>query len=979
MPPETTTKPAETQEGDKPKETNTTASSARLVQEGNTQARPEAATVNTADTHLPTVTVTDNTSKPDEPKPRALNDETLKQYADELHKAVNRENWRGANDPDKDKIFQLLNSLGEADRKALEQAYLNAPGNKDHRTLRSELERRMDGDDFRKAEAALNTRDGRTNDAGNLMVSLSAINDNRGDAERRVIETFATLNKDQRAKLEEDFKNDYGMTVDEALKRYGMSGDGMKVLGFMNKPIEQRTSQDIQDFARFAVDKKNLDYLSIALRGDTPAAVEARQALQKDEEFTKKLVDAFKPKEEGGFVGFVKGVADIAAGPLDEIVSGIINGDLSVGKVLGGTVIGEAFVATMNAVDAKEENLQLLLALDYLREGRPSLATIAMNNTGSLFGWFDNKDNIKLAVDNATDSERQAFLRGKELVGKDPNTLSEADKGNLAYYERLHKAFEDAGDDRETAVWEAKLLYGKDSLQAKIADTDKKNDRFSAIENMTEEQWNALKDPNKRKEFDQFLSRFVDEGDRKRMMELIDGKAAAPDFARSQEVRRTVTELIQHNTNDGFFSTSYDGKKIVEGLEKMSPAEAQKYKDDPSFRAEIDKFVREKLNNQERNYAQHMLRQVEQTGKPPEQDAVGKILANAATGADSKTQLTAIEELLTQDPELRKRLGGDVNALSPSEKALRQTIDSALTKIIADSPGYQAMLRGGESAAYGASRYLETEQKNLSAAIFENGRLPVDVKADLGLKNRGFYEEAAKVSPEEREKLFKNPNITKEERQLIEKVAEQGGQMKVEDKMRSYILGDGSDPSEFKNELRQMTGEQKQQLKEEYVRKYGSALEDDLLSKIPEKERQAYKNALTPSEVDGRQDYYDNLEEWLKSRSGGGLAPDATGITVERAMTDQAALQQWFNSRFEKMPPSKMRLSSTNNRKRRWRRFSPPSRSPQQLWRRHPSPAVPAWRLWPASRSSQAAWQKLQSTVPSRAATTIGTRRLVTS
>jgi pSer/pThr/pTyr-binding forkhead associated (FHA) protein len=882
----TTVAPEKKQEGDQPKaSTRTEDPSVRLSNEGNTQARPETPRNGNGSTEnvLPQVTVGDgqtDTPQPPQTQPRQLNDETIKKYAEELHGAVNRDGMLWGKNPDKERIFQLLNSLGEADRKALEDAYVNASKNKDHRSLRDELRERLDGDDWRKAEARLNTKDGRTNDAGNLMVALSAINDNRGDAERRVLETFATLNSDQRKLLNEDFQKHYGIPIDQALKDFGVSDKTMKALSFINKPIEQRTAEDIKDFARFAVQEKNLDYLAVALRGDTPAAQEARKQLQGDEQFRKQLVDAFKP--DGSFLSKVWNTAvDVALGPVDDLI---------------------------RALSPKEENLQLLTALDYLNEGRPSLATIALNNTGGLFGWFDNKENVTLAVDNATDLERRNFRMGQDLAASGRAPANDQEKSALEYYNKINKAFEDAGDDRETAQWKAKLLYGKDSVQANIAGSDNANGKFSALENMTEAQWKALKDggPQARQDFEKFLGTFVNENERTRMMQILDGKLGKETFAQAQTVRRTLTEVIEQNKGSVFLGmgTSYDGKNIANAIANMSPQEAENYKNDATFRAEMDKFVKDNLGNSEKRYAEQLLRQVAESGKPPEIGPVEKVMQNAMNGVEPKTAITDIETLLQSDPELRRRLSGDINTMSPADKALRQAIDQTMTKAIFESPAYQAMaMSGAHDGGYSSVNTFGDMQKQVYSQLWERGSVPVTVKADLNLKNDKFYEQAGSLPQAEREALLRNPNINAEEKKLIEAVAAQGGKMNLEDRMRAFVLGNGSSADDFKSALRQLSADQKQELKEQYAAKYGKPLEDDFLDKVDKKDQQLFKNLLTPGELDGRQDYYDNLEQWLKSRSGGGLAPDATGLTVERAMTDQAALHQWFNHQFEKMPP----------------------------------------------------------------------------
>ena len=897
----------DTPESDKLKEKKAEVEQ-KLVSEGNSQARPDnKLTKNTADRHLPEVVI-DGIENEKSDKPRQLNDETVKQYAKELHKAVNETGLLGGAAPDDEKVFRLLRSLGEADRKAITEAYKDTPLNTDHRDIKTDMRERMSEENFRKSEGMVNARDGRTNDAGNLMVALTQSQTNRADGERRVIETFATLNSSQMEQLRQDFQKDYGITVDEAFKTYGISDDANKVLAFVQKPVEQRTARDVEELARFAVEKNNLDYLSISLRGDTPQAQEARRVLANDSEFNKKIVVTFQAKADNGPFGLGK-LADWTFGPLDEIVEGGVTGDLTVGTVLGGIPIVDQFNTLMEAVDAKEDNLRLLMAQDLVREGRPSLSTIALNNTGSLFGWFDNKENIKLSVENASPAEREAFTRGRKLEGTTPT--DEKDKNALAYYERLHKVFDEVGEDRETASWEAKLLYDKDSVQVKIAEQVDRNGRYRAVENMSREDWQRLRDPENgkgaaaRQEFEQFLSKFVDGDERRRLLEIVDGKLNAESFEKSQEVHRSFAEVVSDSTKAGWFVDSRDDKSIVSGLEKLTAQEAEQYKNDPGFREQTDKLVRESLTVSERRYAEHMLRQVAETGKPPGTDPIGEVLATAASGADVKEQLTAIETLLQKDPELCTRLGSaDINSLTPSERSLRGAIDAAIDGATYNSPGYkEAKLATTEGDSDIADKYYDKTRDSLSKSIWESGKIPLDLKAEVGLKNRAFFAEAAKASPEERERLAQSPDLTTAEKQLIDKVSQQGGELKLEDKMRLFVIGDGIKSTEYKEDLGNLTAEQKQKLKEDYVAKYGSALEDDFIEKVEKSEQQCFKNLLTVSETDGRQDYYDNLDEWLKSRSGGGLTPDGTALTVERAVTDQAALHQWFNSRFEKMPP----------------------------------------------------------------------------
>lgn len=838
-----------------------------------------------------------------------LTPETVKQYADELHEAIDKK--------DCNKIRNLLDNLTPADLKAIEDAYVNCNGNKKHRTLRYELEKKLDGDDWRKFEAMLNRDETGTNDAGNLMVSLSAINDNRGDAERRVLETFATLNSVQMQAMSEKFQRDYGMSVDEALKKYDVSGDAMKAIAFMRQPSDQRQVQDIKEFAKFAVEKGNLDWFAVALRGDGPKYQQARAELSADKEFEKKVVDRFKPNKDGGVAGFVKRVADVALGPMDEIAGGIIKGDLSWGKVAGGLPIVEGFNDLVKAVGAQEENIELLSALDILHEGRVSLATIAINNTGSLFGWFDNKDNIKLAAQNATENERKAFKMGKDIVdsGRQPNGQQE--QNAVDFYNRVHKAFKNCGEGKETAQWEDKLLTGGSVISA-MAEADSTSDRFTALENLSMADWNRLKDSiggeQFRKQIEQYVNMFAKPQETELLMQLLDRKLLAKTHEDSQKIRRSLFVTIQQNKENGWFSgdNDYDGKKILPAIANLSEEEAARYKNEADFRRDVDQFISKSLEGWEKTYALRMLAQVVETGRPPKEGPVERVIFDVVNDVDSKVALRDIEAALKEE-NFRKLMAGDPTKLSEADRNVRLAIEQVILQAATDSG---AMYRNGaynnhraEDAYRGGPNAYDPVQEVIdkyTKPLFETGRLPVDLKAELNLKTREFFEEAANVKPEELKRLIDQHHLSDQERQLIAEIQKNGGKMTLADAIRAMVIGDGDTYADFKGPLSRLTNAQKQELREQY-RKYGN-LDEEFMRKVDAKDRNIYRTLLTSNNVDGRQDFYDNLERALRSESG--IAPDGTLTTLERSLTDQAALLTDFQSRFEQLPPDKQALAN---------------------------------------------------------------------
>ncbi|HMO22654.1 MAG TPA: hypothetical protein PKC98_16975, partial [Candidatus Melainabacteria bacterium] len=140
-------------------------------------------------TVLPDVIIEDSPAM----KAALLSPAEVDRRARELFQAVNRYDEGyifgigSGNDPDLKRIRDILDPLNEADRKAIETAYRKLPGNENNPDfdLRGNLKEKLEGDDFREFEAILNRRDGRTNDAGALMLSLNHIDNDREDGERR--------------------------------------------------------------------------------------------------------------------------------------------------------------------------------------------------------------------------------------------------------------------------------------------------------------------------------------------------------------------------------------------------------------------------------------------------------------------------------------------------------------------------------------------------------------------------------------------------------------------------------------------------------------------------------------------------------------------------------------------------------------------------------------------------------------------------
>src|SRR5262249_9205387 len=147
--------------------------------------------------------------------------------------------------PDKEAIGRILEPLNKADREAIEKVYAEKHPEKGAGALRAELKAILgDGVEWRKFEAVLNREDGRTNDAGNVMVALTHMQDDprAGNAELRA--AMSTLNSVQIDQMRQDFQKQYKMSLDDALKNGKIEPQTRAALSTLLKGCDHRNADD---------------------------------------------------------------------------------------------------------------------------------------------------------------------------------------------------------------------------------------------------------------------------------------------------------------------------------------------------------------------------------------------------------------------------------------------------------------------------------------------------------------------------------------------------------------------------------------------------------------------------------------------------------------------------------------------------------------------------------------------------------------
>ncbi|MBS1954148.1 MAG: hypothetical protein JST89_08180 [Cyanobacteria bacterium SZAS-4] len=812
-------------------------------------------------------------------RPSTLNQATLDKAAEELHEAIYQKTIFQTNDPDKNKIASILEPLSAADRAALEVAYhdkYDKNGSAD--TLRNQLKDKLGGDnavDWRTTEAVLNRADGRTNDAGALMVALTTMNSDKDKGNALLRNVLITLNAKELQDLDKDFKEKYGKSYLEAIQSANnLNQETKEALPLLNKPVEARTADDIVSLAQIAVKYRDQKMFGDSVLGDSKEAQSARAKLQNDQEFLKNFQNAFP--------------SDIAY-------------DSRVGKL--------TFEQSVDPI-----------ALDYLREGRVSLATIAINNTNR---WiFDNKENLKLAVEHATPKEQADFAAGKALAekGSKPADLNDQDRAQLDYYNRIHSAFKNGGNSREVAIWEDILEHGKETVIGQMAEshddgkifgilsyTDKEK-LFSAVEKMSEEDWNRLtgnkpfnsKDAtNFRAEIEKSLDTYASAEEKKRVLELIDAKKDSKTYEESKGKKRSITDIIDDNTGTGFLrlGTTYDHKTIINQIINMSQQEAENYKNKPEYQKQVNDFVQAHLTESEQLLMRSVLAEVADKGAPVKQlKPVDQILFDQINEASDSDKLKHLEAVL-KDPALREQLSKPDNQLTEDQQKINRVIRSAANESYFKAHPTEA----------GTTPDNNPNLKEYQDKLFSTGTLPVAMRAELNLPKSELITEIANASEADRALL--RDKLNPQEQQILEAVlSNPDHKLSTADRMRLFIIGDEGNYADFKDTLEKLHDsgnfEQIQKLKDEYTKKYSSDLDHDFLSKVSDKDKNLYTDLLTPANGDGRQNFYNNLQKYLNES---GIAPDGSRLTTQRAIDSYAETLKEYQAQYKKLTPEVQR------------------------------------------------------------------------
>ncbi len=476
---------------------------------------------------------------------------------------------------DKKAIEELLKGKSTDELRAIDAAFTARTGH----SLKDELKDELSGSDLTKLTAMA---EGKNDDASRINAVLEEHKEwgvgarSNANCEKDLRDTISTLNSQQIEALDKTYQERYGKSLREVLQNDdNLPKETKDALSIYLKGTDKMTAADTLAVADIAMKSQNLDMFQEAFRGASPEA--RAQFLQN-------------------------------------------GGEQKVREAFGSPSSNEYSTET-----AYSTNSDTTHAMDYVRAGKLDTSTKIADNT-SAFG--DNEAAIEASLGQMTSAEKQSYAAGQKLAGGDTGNLNPADKANLEYYNKVHSALAKAGDEREVAKWEDMIATGKDgSLVTRLAAhggmfDDGMGKVLGTIEGMPKEDWERLKsDPEYRKKVEATLAIDLSDSEMARAREALDKKMAAGSYEESKAAQRSVVDAIKDET--GFFNNDEDN--IIRALEKMTPEEQKRYREDPEFKKQLNAEVASALDyGSERDAAMRILDKVAK-GEKPESDIVAKL------------------------------------------------------------------------------------------------------------------------------------------------------------------------------------------------------------------------------------------------------------------------------------------------------------------------------------------------------------------
>lgn len=771
-------------------------------------------------------------------------------------------------------VKSVLAPLSVADRKAVVAAYEAGKQGSFSKDMAASLK---EGDRV-SIEALLLQKHEKSNLSGNVASALELAKTDSAKGNELLRTTFMTLNKGQLDELARDFESNYHKPLAQALaENKAVRPETREALPLLMKGVEARSSADVAGLANLAMKYQNLQMFQEVLGSDNAATKEARGAL------SAKLKDPNSP--------FSQRFAELT------------EPTLAVNPEYGATEVP----AIWNKQKAGE----------ILSQGRVSLKAIVEENTGRV---FDNKENIALALRNATEEERQNYEKGRQeaLTTKlKPEQIARLpDDSALKFYTGLHGALQKAGDASEVTAFEDQLRHGKktvitDLVQSQtdhwfIAKTHSAQDLFSKAENLSRDDWNALhghKDPQDPywQELSRSLKTYATAKEQTQIVETLQRQAKAETYEQGQLEKRSLLNIIDHNMHSvgrGGARIFSDGGAVnfVDGVAKISPSDAKRYAGDKDFKDQVDLAVH-KLAPTEKAYAQALLTQVARSGKPPELTPDLDILNGKIHNRPYPEMVRQLQTAFS-DPALRARLAQSDDKLTPLDRQLKATIeeqlhdamDASFTRKAANHAAGSLLGAGGKFAVDmiarlgGSQADGKDHAEDAYRALVEKGTVPLAmrIKAGLPMDSDSYRELAGQICGGPEQKAALAALSSRPGELAVALNVSQQGKLQAADLAHAFVSGDAIGLGELKEALSKGSINA---IRNDYAKKYAHSGDDfdrALLSKVPPGKVTEFKQLLSGKVPDGSQ----ALFEHIRDRDDSGLVLDGTDKTLSRVTND---------------------------------------------------------------------------------------------
>lgn len=735
-----------------------------------------------------------------------LSPDAIALNAELVHKALTIR-FRQSYTPNVEAVKNILQNMEEVDRQQLEQIYEQKYGTTLRQALRTCIRSR---ESLVTIEAILNSKNGEANLSGNAQIALTVAESDPVRGMRLLRAVLGTLNPVQATELGEKFKSDYGISFADAINaNEGLNKEQKEVLTGLLGGITELSPDILMELARKATLAKDIGLLSTVLGGDLPNNIATRGLANADPDFKRLLLDNF------GLTPF--------------------------------SLIGPS---------SKVENP---IANDILREGRISLATILISDTSTVLHFLDNPQNTDWVFTHATPKDRRDYILGRTLTetGRQPANEAEAEAKRI--YDILEGAIRSQAEGPRQAILREQLLFGGKFLTSDLAGMVAEkyfigllggdynvSDMLVHIEkNLTEKQFDLLRDPTYKDEFTRSLLSFLNPDEQAKILSLIEAKLTAQNFEASKAILRPLETFIADYKASGTVNI----KQFIERLEAMSAAEATRYQTDPAFKKTIDDFGQLLIDtgdSQAENaipLIKNYLNQVAQTGKPPAPTELDKLIREWGfvndelwQGMDEsaiqakKFQTIAQVELILKDPlymatlksifdrQMRKVEGPP---LTREEEALLRSMNAIL------------LLNGAGGNAFYA---LMAEENN---TVGWAGRRPFDgvTVSDKALT----YTFITKLPPDQLHN-WRTSYLFDYQKAILENVLKQNGTLTTADKLR-VLVTQGGKLTDMSEDFASLNEADFALIEKEYLEKYKTDLKTDLRNTLPQRE------SMTPEQV----------------------------------------------------------------------------------------------------------------------------------